>query len=69
MTTSDRLLTAREAAELLGLKEGTLAAWRSRGTKGQPPAVRIGKRSIRYSEAALRDWIAARQQAPRQQAN
>lgn len=61
--TTDKLITAREAAELLGLREGTLAAWRSRGTKGQPPAVRIGARSVRYRESALRDWITAREKA------
>lgn len=64
--TSDRLLSAREAAELLGLREGTLAAWRSRRTEGQPPAVRVGKRSVRYREAALREWIAAREKATKQ---
>jgi predicted DNA-binding transcriptional regulator AlpA len=65
MTTSDRLLSSREAAEIIGLRESTLAAWRSRRTKGQPPAVRVGKRSIRYSEAALCEWIATRQQTPK----
>ncbi len=61
----DRLLQAGEAAALVGLKPATLAAWRSRGVRDQPPFVRLGRRAIRYRETAIREWIAARERATR----
>lgn len=43
---NDRLLTRKQAAELLQCKESTLAIWKS--TKRYPlPCVKIGK-SVRY---------------------
>jgi hypothetical protein len=54
---NDRLLTSREAAELLNRREQTLAAWRTRQTPDRPTPVLVGKR-VRYREAdvlAFRD--------------
>jgi predicted DNA-binding transcriptional regulator AlpA len=51
------LLRPAQAAELLGVTESALEAWRRRG--GGPPHVRVG-RLPRYAPSALKSWIAAR---------
>jgi hypothetical protein len=54
-TSSDRLLTPAEAAELLGdMPVDTLRLWRYRGTG--PRYVRVG-RHVRYRPADLAAWI------------
>lgn len=53
----ERLLTGRDAANVLRLSESWLAKARMRGDG--PPFVKIG-RSIRYSEGALREWLQSR---------
>jgi excisionase family DNA binding protein len=53
----DKLLTIREAAGLLALKEKTLYQWRWRKTG--LPFVKVG-RSLRVSERALRAFIERR---------
>jgi len=53
-----RLLTPKEAADLLRVSMSWLAKARMRGDG--PPYLRIG-RSIRYSEAALLQWMKSRQ--------
>jgi predicted DNA-binding transcriptional regulator AlpA len=45
-----QLLTTAEAAAVLGVREATLIAWRSRGTAGRPQPVRLGTRSVRYRQ-------------------
>lgn len=63
---TDRLLSTRETAELLGVREGTLAAWRCRerdtppDERRGPPFVRVG-RSVKYRELSIQQWIAARE--------
>jgi excisionase family DNA binding protein len=52
------LLTPKEAAKLLKVSLSWLAKARMRGDG--PPYIRIG-RSIRYSEAALVQWMKSRQ--------
>jgi excisionase family DNA binding protein len=52
------LLTPPEAARLLSVSERSLENWRHRG--GGPAFVRVSGRCIRYSRAALLDWIADR---------
>lgn len=54
--TRTKLLTTSEAAAVLGLREATLIAWRSRGTAGRPQPVRLGTRSVRYVEADVLAW-------------
>jgi excisionase family DNA binding protein len=54
----ERLLTPKEAADLLRVSRSWLAKARMRGDG--PPYIRIG-RSIRYSEAALHQWMKSRQ--------
>jgi excisionase family DNA binding protein len=53
-----RLLTVKEAAQLLRVSASWLAKARMRGDG--PPYIRVG-RSVRYSEAALVQWMKSRQ--------
>ncbi len=55
------LLTAREAAQALRISEKTL--WSLTQPRGPIPVVRVGQRSVRYSVAALEQWIAEQQVA------
>ena len=52
------LLSPKEAAKLLKVSTSWLA--KARMTGDGPPYIRIG-RSIRYSEAALLQWLKSRQ--------
>jgi predicted DNA-binding transcriptional regulator AlpA len=52
------LLTAAEAARILKVSLSWLAKARMRGDG--PPYIRVG-RSIRYTEAALLQWMKSRQ--------
>jgi predicted DNA-binding transcriptional regulator AlpA len=53
----ERLLTARDAADLLRLSPSWLAKSRMRGDG--PPYVKLGH-SVRYSEGALVQWMKSR---------
>jgi predicted DNA-binding transcriptional regulator AlpA len=55
----ERLLTARDAANLLRLSSSWLAKARMRGDG--PPYIKPGTRSVRYAEAALLQWMKSRQ--------
>lgn len=57
------LLTAREAADYLGVQVQTLAVWRSRNKRQNLPFVRVGK-AIRYRLADLERWIDERTVSP-----
>ena len=48
------LLTIEEVAELIGVHSSTLRAWRR---KGIGPAYIKGPRIVRYSMAAVQEWI------------
>ncbi|MCL2611725.1 MAG: helix-turn-helix domain-containing protein [Nocardioidaceae bacterium] len=50
----DRLLSADEVAEFLGIPVATLYQWRHKGTG--PDAYRIG-RHLRYEPRAVRAWL------------
>jgi excisionase family DNA binding protein len=56
--TIERLLKPKEAAELLRVSLSWLAKARMRGDG--PPFIKVG-RSVRYSEAALNQWMRGRQ--------
>lgn len=49
------LLRRKEAAEFLGMKEQTLAAWAM--TAKNIPFVRIGSRSVRYRMSDLQRFV------------
>jgi predicted DNA-binding transcriptional regulator AlpA len=53
------LLTPKETAERLKVSVSWLAKARMRGDG--PAFVKIGRRAIRYSEAALQQWMRSRQ--------
>jgi predicted DNA-binding transcriptional regulator AlpA len=55
----ERLLTEKEAAQLLGLQPSTLRRWRSTGQPGQPEFVKIAGRAIRYRMSNLAAYIEA----------
>ena len=57
-STIGNLLTPKEAAVLLKVSVSWLAKTRMRGDG--PPYIKVG-RSIRYSEAALIQWMKSRQ--------
>ena len=54
----ERLLTPKEAAHLLRVSLSWLAKARMRGDG--PPYIKIG-RAVRYTEAALLQWMKSRQ--------
>jgi excisionase family DNA binding protein len=51
------LLTAREVADLIGVHAETVLRWTRRG---ELPAIRLPGGAIRYREADLEAWLAAR---------
>lgn len=55
----DRLLTTRQAAELLAVSFGTLKDWRCRWPGRGPDFVRVGG-AVRYSRQALRRYLRTR---------
>jgi excisionase family DNA binding protein len=60
-TIRDEMLTTQQAADLLGVKPGTLEVWRA--TKRYPlPFVKVGA-AVRYRKSALLRFIEARTQA------
>lgn len=54
----DRLLTAVEAAPVLGVTP----KWLHRHHKHLPFVYRLGRKALRFSEAGLRKWLATRNQ-------
>lgn len=56
----DRLLTRKQAAEVLGFQPQTLARWKWEGREDRPPEVRVGRRAVRYRASDLAKWIARR---------
>lgn len=55
---TDQFLTAAQAADLLGIRPSTLAAWRCLRSDG-PPFSKIGS-AVRYQRSALIEWVQAR---------
>ncbi len=55
------LLTYEEAADLLGVKRGTLYAWVS---EKRIPHVRLSARCVRFEKPALLEWVAKRRVRP-----
>ena len=60
VATDDRLLTRKQAAEVLGFQPQTLARWKWEGREDRPPEVRVGGRAVRYRASELARWIADR---------
>ena len=53
-----KLLAPLDAASVLGVREQTLAVWRSTGRYGLP-FVRVGRR-IKYREQDIENWLKRR---------
>lgn len=56
------LQPTRWLAQRLGLSVSTIERLRARGDRNLPPHVVIGPQSIRYDEAVVEAWLAARMQ-------
>lgn len=54
-TDSRSLLTPKEAAEYLGIPEGTLAQWRSQ--RRGPPYIKLEERLVRYRLSDLEAYL------------
>ena len=52
------LLTPKEAAEFLGVPEGTLAQWRSQ--QRGPAYIKLEARLVRYRLDGLEAWLSSR---------
>ncbi|WP_448148971.1 helix-turn-helix transcriptional regulator [Labrys miyagiensis] len=50
-------LTTKEAAKFLGISHKTLEKWRSLGTDGAPPYIRLRNRVIRYNREDLLQYL------------
>lgn len=59
---SDRLLSAQEVAQFLGVPLATLYQWRTKGTA--PRAVKVG-RHIRFRQEDLNAWCESNSDQPR----
>jgi excisionase family DNA binding protein len=57
----EKLLSAEEVAEFLGIPVNTLYQWRHKGTG--PTAFRVG-RHLRYDPVVVRDWLTAHTEVP-----
>jgi excisionase family DNA binding protein len=51
----EELLTEKELASLLKVSARTLRAWRDAGEG--PPAIKIGRRAIRYRRSDVERWL------------
>jgi excisionase family DNA binding protein len=58
---TDRLLRAREVAELVGLSTSTVLDW---WQDGRLPGFRLSSRAVRFRESEILEWIEARRQRP-----
>ena len=56
MTIMEKLLTREEAAEWLGIRPQTLAAWAT--TRRHLPFVKIGDKVVRYRRSDLEAYLA-----------
>jgi excisionase family DNA binding protein len=54
---TERLLTAREVAELLGVSAGALLRWTRAGLV---PAVKLPSGAVRYRPEAIEAWLEER---------
>jgi excisionase family DNA binding protein len=59
---SDRLLKAREVAELLGLSPATVLDWFE---SGRLPGFKLSTRAVRFRESEILAWLDARYVASR----
>lgn len=58
MALLDDIVEPSEIATRLLVKDTTLRDWRSAGVG--PPYIKVGPRQVRYSRAAVEEWLARR---------
>jgi excisionase family DNA binding protein len=58
---SDRLLRAREVAELLGLSPSTVLDWFE---SGRLPGFKLSSRAVRFRESEVLAWLEDRRATP-----
>jgi excisionase family DNA binding protein len=61
---SDRLLRAREVAELLDLSPGTVLDW---WEAGRLPGFRLSSRAVRFRESEVLAWLEAKHEGNTQE--
>ena len=61
MVNDDAILTLRELAQRLGVKEGTLRQWKRRGQG--PRSFKVGA-AVAYRLKDVEDWEKARREGP-----
>lgn len=54
-TSTGKLLTTAEAADILGVSEATLHSWRYR--RIGPPYLKLAHKTVRYSRPELESWL------------
>lgn len=54
---ADRFLTAKEVSELIGFS--VKAIWKGEGALATLTPIKIGKRSVRYSQSQVLEWMEA----------
>ena len=62
---TEQLVSAAEAAKILGVAEQTLRGWRFENRSDQPAYVQVG-RLVRYRPSVLQQWILDREHRPKQ---
>lgn len=60
--TEDRLLSADEAAVILGVSVKLVRQW---ANERKIPAIRLGERFWRFRESSLRDWLGEQERPAR----
>ncbi len=58
---SDRLLTARELGELLGLSSGTILDW---WEAERLPGFKLGGRAVRFRASEVEAWLEKQRRGP-----
>jgi hypothetical protein len=57
-----KLITTKEAADMLGVKPATLRGWRCANIG--PPFTRLTKASVKYAQADIEKYVAERTVTP-----
>jgi predicted DNA-binding transcriptional regulator AlpA len=65
---TEQLISAEDAAAILGVAEQTLRGWRFENRIDQPAYVRVG-RLVRYRPSVLQQWILDREYSPKETAS
>lgn len=56
-TSSERLLSTRQLADMVGISVATIERWRAQGTPDLPPHIKLSSGAIRYSPKEVQHWL------------